>query len=219
MPGIAETVRSGVPVARAKVVCIFVHGRNQTPEDMQAAVLGQLRCADAAYVAPCAHGASWYAALAVDPLSDQTRRELEQALRDLGALVAELRAEAPGRPILLAGFSQGACLSLEHAFAGGAPVEAVASLTGCRVGRPGCTRPAALTAGMPVYLTGGDADPWIPVHAYAEAANELALGGARLRSDIFPGRAHEISLPEIAMLDTMLEDLAAGRAPQMNAAR
>jgi phospholipase/carboxylesterase len=119
----------------------------------------------------------------------------------------------------LAGFSQGACLSLEHAFSGKAAPDAVVAFTGCRVGLAGDARPTALPRNLPVYLSAGDADPWIPVAAFAEAMSELGQGGARLRADVFPARAHEVSRAEIAMLDAILADLAAGRIPTMEAPR
>ncbi|RUX41050.1 phospholipase, partial [Mesorhizobium sp. M7A.F.Ca.CA.002.09.1.1] len=77
----------------------------------------------------------------------------------------------------------------------------------------------AAPAGMPIYLSGGDADPWIPVSAFADAAQSLGRIGASLRADLFPGRGHEVSDAEIAMLGTILDDLAAGRGPRMEAAR
>ena len=84
---------------------------------------------------------------------------------------------------------------------------------------PERSRPSALPAGLPVYLTGGSNDPWIPVSAFAEAAAELGRGEAALRMDVFPGRPHEVSAPEIAMLDAVLTDLAAGRAPRFEVPR
>ncbi|URK89197.1 hypothetical protein LP421_29930 (plasmid) [Rhizobium sp. RCAM05350] len=39
---------------------------------------------------------------------------------------------------------------------------------------------------MPVYLTGSDKDPWIPVEAFAGAAEALGKARAELRCDIFP---------------------------------
>ena len=117
----------------------------------------------------------------------------------------ELRAQAPGVPLVLAGFSQGACLSLEAACAGLAP-DAVVAFTGCRVGVPGDDRPRRLATGLSVYLSAGDADPWIPVSAFAEAVGELGSGGARLTAQVFPGRAHEVSAQEIAMLDRHLAE-------------
>lgn len=219
MPGVVDIQRAGASADRARVLCILVHGRNQSPEVMEAAVVRHLSTPDVAYALPRAGDKCWYHALAVDPLSQATRAELGASLADLAALVTTLRSEAPRRPLVLAGFSQGACLSLEHAFTGDACPDAVVALTGCRVGVAADDRPARLRHGLPVYLSAGRDDPWIPLPAFAQAAMELGQGGAALRTDVFPDRPHEVSAPEIAMLDTVLADLAAGRAPGFGATR
>lgn len=204
---------------RARAVCVLVHGRGQSPEDMQAHILARLAAPDVAFILPRAAGGSWYDAKAVDPLTTETRAALGLALDHLAADVAAARADHPGLPLVLAGFSQGACLSLEHAFTGEAVADAVLAFTGCRVGQATDVRPRALPFGLPVYLTGGDADPWIPVSAFAEAAAELGTQGAKLRADVFPGRAHEVSAPERAMLASVLGALAHDRPVTMEAPR
>ncbi len=228
MPGVAETVFLGVPPARARALCVFVHGRNQGPEEMEAAVIAPLLAdcpdleAQVAFALPRAGGGCWYRARAVDPLTEATRAELAQSLAGLAGVIGALRAAAPGQPLALAGFSQGACLSLEHAFAGPEAAQApqaLAALTGCRVGQGGGARPAALPPGLPVYLTAGSADPWIPLAAFAEAAAELGGAGAQLRADVLPDRPHEVSPAERAMLAALLSDLAAGRSPAFAAPR
>jgi phospholipase/carboxylesterase len=219
MPGVADIMSTGVAPDRAKVLCIFVHGRNQSPEEMEAAVIRRLSAPDVAYALPRAEGRSWYNARAIDPLTAATRAELATSLDGLARTVEDLRAAAPGIPLVLAGFSQGACLSLEHAFMGQAMPDAVVAFTGCRVGLHGDDRPTHLPAGLPVYLSGGSADAWIPVSAFAEAAAELGRSEARLRCDVFPGRPHEVSAAETALLDSVLADLSAGRPPRMEAPR
>lgn len=219
MPGVADIVFRGADPARAKVLCIFVHGRNQSPEEMEAAVIGRLHARDVAFALPRAGDKSWYTARAVDPLTGTTRDELSTSLAGLSAVVSDLRARAGDRPLALSGFSQGACLSLEHAFTGQAAPDCVVALTGCRVGAPTDDRPAALSAGLPVYLSAGSADPWIPLAAFAEAAAALGAARAQVRCDVFPDRPHEVSAAEIAMLDGVLLDLAAGRAPRLEAPR
>lgn len=214
MAGIVDRVELGVPAAAAKVTCIFVHGRGQSPEEMEAAVIRRLTCPDVRYLLPRAGDAVWYRARAVDPLTVETREELGQSARDLAALVGGVQG-----PVVLAGFSQGACLSLEAVFTGEVVPGAVVAFTGCRVGTVGCCRPAKLGRGLPVYLSGGDADPWIPVTAFAEAVGELGAAGAALRADVFPGRGHEVSIAEVAVLDGVLADLAAGRDVAMGAGR
>jgi phospholipase/carboxylesterase len=186
---------------------------------MDEAVIRRLSATDVAWHLPRAEGKSWYAARAIDPLTDETRGELALSLGGLGKAVEAARQQADGRPIVVAGFSQGACLSLEHAFTGKAAPDAVVAFTGCRVGVAGDKRPDALPRDLPVYLSAGDHDPWIPVAAFADAVSELGQGGARLRADVFPGRPHEVSAAEIAMLDAILADLAAGRVPAMEAPR
>ncbi|MCX7645936.1 MAG: dienelactone hydrolase family protein [Rhodobacteraceae bacterium] len=219
MPGVAEVLRLGAPPGRAKVLCVFVHGRGQSPEEMAGAVLSRLSAADVAFALPRARGQSWYAARAVDPLTPQTRAELGASREGLARALAGLREEAPGLPVVLAGFSQGACLALELAFSGAAAPDALVAFTGCRVGVASDDRPAALPSGLPVYLSAGSDDPWIPVAAFAEAAAELGRAGAALRADVFPGRPHAVGAPELALLDATLADLSAGRRPGFGAAR
>jgi phospholipase/carboxylesterase len=219
MPGVADILFRGVDPGRAKVLCVFVHGRNQSPEEMEAAVIRRLSARDVAFALPRAEGKTWYNARAVDPLTDTTRAELAASLDGLAATVSDLRSRATGLPLVLAGFSQGACLSLEHGFSGREAPDAVVAFTGCRVGVGGDDRPASLPSGLPVYLSAGSADPWIPVAAFSETAAELGQAEARLRCDVFPARPHEVSAAEISMLDGILSDLAAGHAPRMEAPR
>lgn len=219
MPGVADILFRGVDPAEAKVLCVFVHGRNQSPEEMEAAVIRRLSARDVAFALPRAVDRTWYNARAVDPLTDATRSELAASLGGLAAAIVDLRARSRGLQMVLGGFSQGACLSLEHAFTGQAAPDAVVAFTGCRVGVASDDRPHALPSGLPVYLSAGSADPWIPVAAFAETAAELGQAEARLRCDVFAGRPHEVSDAEIAMLDSVLSDLAAGRTPLMEAPR
>lgn len=219
MPGVADILFLGAPPDRARVLCLFVHGRNQSPEDMEPAVISRLSATDVAFALPRAHDRVWYAARAIDPLTERTRQELALSLAGLATALSDLRAAAPGRPVVLAGFSQGACLALEHAFSGVAPPDAVAAFTGCRVGVTGDHRPEMLPDGLPVYLSAGNDDPWIPVAAFADTVAALGTAKARLRCDVFPDRPHHVSPPEIAMLDALLADLATGHPPRMGASR
>lgn len=203
----------------ARAVLVLVHGRGQSPEEMQNHILARLSAPDVAVVLPRAPGGAWYSAKAVDPLTGPTSDALAGAMAHLASDMAAARAAHPGVPLVLAGFSQGACLSLEYCFAGLPTPEALVAFTGCRVGVVADDRPRNLSAGLPVYLTGSDADPWIPVTAFAEAAQELGQGRAQLRTDLFPGRGHEVTDAEVAMLERVLADIAATGSTGMSAAR
>jgi len=200
----------GTSPEEALVHCVFIHGRTQSPEDMQEQVISKLKStAGVAFVLPRARGNSWYAARATDALTRDTRHQLEQSVAHIRNLVADLGHDRHhAKPLVLAGFSQGACLALEYSMRHGPWSGAMANLTGCRVGTPACDRPFADLDRLPVYLTGSDKDPWIPVDAFAGAASELARARARLHCDVIPDRAHEVSPREISRLDEILADMA-----------
>lgn len=209
----------GVPPAKAQVICVFVHGRGQDPEAMIDAVLSLLTAGQVAFCLPRAVSGVWYTARAIDPLTDATRAELTAACAQLEVAVQAARQAAPGMPLVVAGFSQGACLALEWVCSGGTAPDAVLAFTGCRVGHANDHSVPSALNGLPIYLTGGDADPWIPVTAFSMAVSSLGQAGARLRADVFPGRAHEVSRAELAMLDLVLRDLAKGITVTLGAAR
>lgn len=215
----AAGLRLGATGSAVKALCVFVHGRGQSPEEMESHVLRRLWAPGVAFALPRAPRGAWYDAKAVDPLTDATRLQLADALDQLAGEIGALRADHPGLPLLLAGFSQGACLSLEYVCAGRHPPQALAALTGCRVGTAQCARPMRAAPDLPVYLSGSDADPWIPVTATAEATLDLGRQKAQLRLDLLPGRGHEVSAVEIAMLESLLADLCEQRSPKFLAAR
>jgi phospholipase/carboxylesterase len=213
----APLLHHGADLAAAQVACIVVHGRGQTQADMMEAIVSRLDLPGVAFVLPKSDGPAWYDARAVDPLTPATCSQLARGFTMLDAVLAGTHATRPDIPVLLAGFSQGACLAAEYLLARGPVVCAAALLTGCRVGVAADARPLTDLAGLPLYVTGGDADPWIPAAAFHELLSELTAAGARVRSDLFPGRPHEVSAPEIATLSAMLAALAAGQ-PLLEAA-
>jgi phospholipase/carboxylesterase len=200
-----EPLLLGVPPEEALVHCVFIHGRTQSPEDMQEQVISRLRTKGIAYLLPRARANSWYDARATDVLTDRTRKQLEQSIGYIRDLVKGLsNGHAHPKPLVIGGFSQGACLALEYAMQHGPWHGAMAALTGCRVGTQTCDRPFADLDRLPVYLTGSDKDPWIPVDAFAHAAAALARARARLHCDILPDRSHEVSATEIAQLEKII---------------
>ena len=204
-----RTAYHGVPASAARAVCVFVHGRGQTPQEMIGAVLLRLDAPGLRFVLPVAARGTWYDARAADPLTDATVLQLDTALGQLAEVMDAVRADCSGLPVVLAGFSQGACLAMEFLMRGG-PVDGAAILTGCRVGAPSETLPRAPLAGRPVYMSCSDNDPWIPLWAFQKAVGEVAACGARIRADILPARAHEASDVECAELSRLLSAVAAG---------
>jgi phospholipase/carboxylesterase len=205
-----RALTAGVPLAEAEAVCVLLHGRGQSPEVMLDLAVARLRSVAVHYVLPRAPGGTWYDARAVDPLTPRTRAQLaaslDQVSRDIeGVLGLGWRADR----MLLAGFSQGACLALEWVLSRGPIPAALAVLTGCRVGSD--ARGAQRLDGLPVYMANGDADPWIPVQNYNDAAVVLSDLGAVVEADLLVGRDHTVSQLEIDRLTGILCNIKAGR--------
>jgi len=207
-----QTAYHGGSAKVARAVCVFAHGRGQTPNDMVDTILSRLAVPDVRFVLPRAPRPAWYDAKAVDPLTDQTRAQLDEALEVLADAVTQARAELPGLPLIVGGFSQGACLATEYLMRGGA-ADAAVLLTGCRVGAAGDALPVADLSGLPVYAANSDADPWIPLPDWHRAVADLAGAGARLRCDVVPGRGHEASDTECLAFADLLSSVCSGHQP------
>ena len=115
---------------------ILIHGRG----DSAAGILtlaDAIDVPDVAWVAPQAAGNTWYPYPFLAPMS-RNEPGLSSALRVIGTLVTSLQSEGLGADrIVLMGFSQGACLSLEFAARNARRYAAVVGLSGGLIGPPG----------------------------------------------------------------------------------
>ncbi len=211
MNNATEPLLAGVPPAAAQVLCVVLHGRNGSPEIMLDELVRHLSAPAVHFVLPRAPEASWYDAPSCDPLAAKTRDQLRAGIEQIRRDVE--RAQRNGAPrdrVVVGGFSQGACVTLEYAMVGGRWPGAAFCLTGCRVGCVGDERPASDLSGMPFYLGNGARDPFIRLTEFAETLRDLGAAGARVRNDIFPREAHVMSPAEIATVDAMLRAVAGG---------
>ena len=205
----------GAPLATARAVVILVHGRSQSPDEMERQVARRLDLPGVAYVAPAAAGQSWYPAGFMAPI-EQNQPHLDFALARLAALSDDLAARGkPLRAQVIAGFSQGGCLVSEYVYRRRQRVAALWAFTGGLIGPPGTAWDAAGAAfdGMPVLLGGAKEDPWVPAARMLETAAVFQRLGARVDAPIYPSSAHEINDDQIAraraILTKILESPAA----------
>lgn len=205
-----QTLTTGTSAQTARAVCVFLHGRGQNAEQMVAEVISSLDAPGVHFVLPQSPGIAWYDAKAVDAMTNDAAAQLEEALSLVHDAVDAARRAAPNGPLVIAGFSQGACLTIEYLLRGG-EADAAAVLTGCRVGASGADLPEKVVGSIPVYVSNGDADPWIPLWASQKAEEALSRQGARVRSDVFPGRDHSVSNDEIIAFSNLLNAVSAGQ--------
>ena len=127
---------------------------------------------------------------------------------DIDAALAVLRRRGFRRIVLL-GFSQGACLSLEYAARNPRRYGAVLALSGGLIGETIAAGDyAGSLDGTPVFLGCSDVDPFVPLARVQETAAIMEDLGGAVTLRIYPNAAHTIVNDEIdhirAILDKML---------------
>lgn len=199
---------AGEPLASSSAALVLVHGRGGTPEGM----LPIARAAKATHVAllaPRAAGNAWCPHRFLAPFASN-EPHLSSALASIDRAVRLAESHGISRSrIVLAGFSQGACLSMEYVSRNGTRYGGVAAFAGALMGSDTDTRVEVGTLdGTPIVLACGDADEFIPVPRVHAAAAALTGQGAMVDERIYPGVGHSIVGDQLAALRAMIEQLS-----------
>jgi phospholipase/carboxylesterase len=203
---------SGAPLRRAKAAMIMMHGRGALAESVLefAGVFAQ---PEIAFLAPRASGSSWYPYSFMAPL-EQNEPALSQALATVARAVSHVGGYgfAPDRIVLL-GFSQGGCLTLEYAAQNAQRYGGVVGLSAGLIGPPGAPRdyPGSLLD-TPVFIGCSDVDPHIPLARVQESTGVLRRLGGDLTERIYPGMGHTINDDEVKHVRSILAGLVQSSA-------
>lgn len=181
----------------ARAAMIMAHGRGATADDILS-LADAIDAPDVVYLAPQAANYTWYPNRFIMPI-EANEPYLSSALQVLADLVAHLETSGiPAERIILLGFSQGACLSLEYAVRNPRRYGGIAGLSGGLIGPPGTTwdYPATL-AGTPVFLGCSDVDFHIPKERVLETDTVMTRLGAQVTTRLYPGMGHLVNDDEI----------------------
>lgn len=200
-------IAAGEPLPSARAALVLLHGRGASAESILSLAedIGQPRVA---YLAPQAAGYTWYPQPFTAPL-DANEPYLSSALALVETVVKQAeRVGVPAAQIVLAGFSQGACLALEFAARHARRYGGVLGFSGGLIGPDGTPRDyAGSLDGTPVFLGCGDRDAHIPLARVQHSADVFAsLGGAVTRR-IYPGMGHALNDDELAFASDLVSSL------------
>jgi phospholipase/carboxylesterase len=190
-------ITAGKDLAAADRALILVHGRGGSAEDILS-LADYLPVEGFALLAPQATGHSWYPYSFLEP-PVRNQPWLGSALEMLASLVQEVEAAGIGRKrIYLAGFSQGACLTLEFTARNASRYGGVAAFTGGLIGdRIYAENYTGDFAGTPFFIGTGDRDPHVPLDRVDATARLLRGMGAEVTEKVYPGRPHTIVADEL----------------------
>jgi len=193
-----------------KSAIILLHGRGGSAED----ILGlreEFGFPEASYLAPEAPGHTWYPYSFLTPI-ERNEPWLTQSLAKVSETVdAALRQGIARENIVIAGFSQGACLASEFVARNAARYGGLIAFTGGLIGPPGTDfRYPGNLAGTPAFLGAGDPDPHVPWKRVQESADVLTKMGADVTLKRYAGMPHTISREEISEARALLAKALSG---------
>lgn len=200
----------GTPLAQAGAAMILLHGRGAMAQSILE-LADYLPYTNMAYLAPQAAGNTWYPYSFLAPIG-QNEPYLSMALQTVGDLVAQVEgAGIPAARIVVAGFSQGACLAAEFAARQAQRYGGLLLFSGGVIGPPGTPRnyPGTL-ANTAVFIGCSDVDAHIPLARVRETSTLFRQMGAQVTEKIYPNMGHTIIQDE---LDEAMRVLAKMREP------
>jgi phospholipase/carboxylesterase len=233
-----ELVTAGTPVADAEAAVVLVHGRGATARSIvgfgkEVAGAGDVALSSAAsppavretsglsLLAPQAAANTWYPNSFLAPVADNEPGRSSGLRAVARAVETATDAGIPTERVLVAGFSQGACLASEFVARNPARYGGLAVLSGGLIGesidvddyRSHAAAEiegdvAAALGGTPAFLGCSDVDPHIPEERVHETTAVLEALGADVDERIYEGMGHGINEAETEAVAALVASLS-----------
>lgn len=192
----------------AVAAAIYLHGRGASAQDILS-LHDEFATPRLLGFAPEAAGNSWYPYSFLAPIHENAAG-IDSAHAVIELLIKQCAARGiPAERVALVGFSQGACLALDHAWRFPRRYGAIIAFTGAIiVDKIGETPASNALAGTPVFLGANDPDPYIPWQRVESSARALTRAGSLVTLRRYPGRPHGVFADEIAEARPLLDALS-----------
>jgi len=194
-----EIYTAGTELREAEKVLILIHGRGGIAKEFLS-LADHLNTPDFAILAPQATDFTWYpnsflAAVAQnEPAYSSALKVLEELLEDIK------ETGIASENIYFAGFSQGACLTLEFVTRNAQRFGGVAAFTGGLIGdKINTENYSGDFNGTPIFIGTGNPDPHVPVERVEESVEILREMNAKAEVKIYENKPHSISEDELKL--------------------
>ncbi len=198
-----QLITAGKKLEDTSKALILIHGRGASAEDILG-LADHFEVNDLTLIAPQATNHTWYPYSFLAPPSEN-EPWLSSALSLLKDIVKEMNAKGIiSENIYFAGFSQGACLTLEFITRHATKYGGVAAFTGGLIGdKIYPENYAGDFSGTPVFIGTSDPDPHVPVERVNESAEILEKMNALVTKKIYKNMGHTINPDEINTVNKM----------------
>ena len=207
-PHQGQPVRTaGEPLDQAKAAMIMVHGRGARAEDILSLV-DELAQPGFAHLAPQAADNTWYPNRFTAPISSN-EPWLSSALAFISDVFNQIiqKGIRPER-IMLLGFSQGACLTLEYVARNAQRYGGVVGLSGAFIGPDDTPRDyKGSFERTPVFLGCSDVDFHVPKERVQQTAEVFRRLGGEVTERLYPDMDHTINQDEIDFVRGLMRTL------------
>src|SRR6266542_2647039 len=192
-----KIITAGKSLKETNKALIMIHGRGAGAEDILS-LADYLNVSDYALIAPQATNNSWYPFSFLAPLQ-QNEPWLSSALSLLNEVVVDLNNENIATDhIYFAGFSQGACLTLEFVTRNAKKYGGIVAFTGGLIGDKIYNENyKGDFQNTPVFIGTSNPDPHVPVERVYASTNILKNMNAAVTEKIYSNMGHTINQDEI----------------------
>lgn len=194
---------------QASAAMVLLHGRGASARDILTLV-PEIQAPGWAFLAPQAAGGTWYPNTFRAPI-ESNEPWLSSALGVIASLLERLGdVGLPPERVVLLGFSQGACLTLEYAARNARRYGGLAGLSGGVIGPDGAPRDDhGSLAGTPAFLGCSDQDPHIPAQRVRHAEQVLRGLEADVTAVLYPDLGHSVNEDELEHVRAIMGRLVA----------
>ena len=192
-----KIINAGAKPEQAAAAMILIHGRGATAESILM-LADEFNGENILYAAPQAAGFQWYPYSFLAP-TDRNEPGLSSGLQVIFDTIANLESNGiPKKRVIIAGFSQGACLASEFVARHPARYGGLIAFSGGLIGdEVSAASYQGSLSGTPCFLGCSNIDPHIPMERVRESENILSAMGGDVMAKIYKGLGHTVNHDEI----------------------